>query len=161
MDVDTSVDLVRLAGGATKRSRRSRDRWREPVQERRIEMGKVSKASAGDPIEGPGFEGRYGETEGYTVGFEQYSDHADLTPFFVGLPDDRCQSPHWGYVFKGKIIFHTASGPVEITDGEAYYVGPGHTPEIFPDTELVEFSPTQDFQQTMDVVGKNMESMGS
>ena len=123
-------------------------------------MGTVSKESTGDPITGPGFEGSYGETEGYTVGFERYTDHADLSPFFVGLPDDRCQSPHWGYVFAGKLVFHTADGPVEITDGEAYYVGPGHTPEIFPGTELVEFSPTADFQQTMEIVGKNMESMG-
>jgi hypothetical protein len=31
-------------------------------------MGKVSKGSTAEPIEGPGFEGRYGETEGYTIG---------------------------------------------------------------------------------------------
>ena len=123
-------------------------------------MGTVSKESTGDPITGPGFEGSYGETEGYTVGFEKYTDHADLSPFFVGLPDDRCQSPHWGYVFAGKLVFHTSDGPVEITDGMAYYVGPGHTPEIFPGTELVEFSPTADFEQTMEVVGKNMEAQG-
>ena len=84
-----------------------------------------------------------------------------MTPLFVGLPDDKCQSPHWGYVFKGKLVYHTADGDIEITDGEAYYVGPGHTPEIYPGTEIVEFSPTADFQTTMDVVGKNMEAMGS
>ena len=59
-------------------------------------MGKVSKDSTDEPIEGPGFEGRYGETEGYTIGFERYTEHADMTPLFVGLPDDKCQSPHWG-----------------------------------------------------------------
>jgi hypothetical protein len=58
-----------------------------------------------------------------------------MTPLFVGLPNDQCQSPHWGYVFKGKLVYHTADGDIEITDGEAYYVGPGHTPEIFPDTD--------------------------
>jgi len=46
-------------------------------------MGKVSKDATGEPIEGPGFEGRYGETEGYTIGFEKYSEHADMTPLFV------------------------------------------------------------------------------
>ena len=46
-----------------------------------------------------------------------------------------CQSPHWGYVVKGKLVYHTANGDIEITDVEAYHVGPGHTPEIFPDTE--------------------------
>ena len=43
--------------------------------------------------------------------------------------------------------------------GEAYDVRPGHTP-AYPWTEIVEFSPTGDFQQTMDVVGKTMKSMG-
>ena len=58
-------------------------------------MGKVSKDATGEPVEGPGFEGRYGETDGYTMGFERYTEHADMTPLFVGLPDDKCQSPHW------------------------------------------------------------------
>ena len=111
------------------------------------------------PIEGPGFEGHYGETEGYTIGFERYTEHSDMTPLFVGLPDDRCQAPHWGVVLKGKLVYHTAEGDIEITDGEAYYVGPGHTPEIFPDTEIVEFSPTAELNETMEVVTKNMESM--
>jgi hypothetical protein len=123
-------------------------------------MGKVSKGSAGERMEAQGFEGSYGETGGYTIGFERYTEHADLAPFFTGLPDDRCQSSHWGVVLKGKLVYHTADGDIEITDGEAYYVGPGHTPEIFPDTEIVEFSPTDEFQQTMEVVSKNMESMG-
>ena len=84
-----------------------------------------------------------------------------MTPLFVGLPDDKCQSPHWGYVFKGKLVYHTADGDIEITDGEAYYVGPGHTPEIFPGTEIVEFSPTAELNETMEVVTKNMEETGS
>jgi hypothetical protein len=122
-------------------------------------MGKVTKETAAERIEAAGFEGSYGETEGYTIGFERYTDHADLTPFFKGLLDDRCQSPHWGYVVKGKLVYHTAGGDIEVTDGQAYYVGPGHTPEIYPDTEIVEFSPTAQLQQTMEVVTKNMEAM--
>jgi len=120
----------------------------------------VSKTSTGEPIEAPGFEGRYGETEGYTIGFERYTEHADMAPLFVGLPEDRCQSPHWGYVVKGKLVYHTAGGDIEVIDGEAYYVGPGHTPEIFPDTEIVEFSPTAELNETMEVVTKNLGSMG-
>ena len=77
----------------------------------------------------------------------------------------RCIQPHFprhcGYVFKGKLVYHTAEGDIEITDGEAYYVGPGHTPEIFPDTEIVEFSPTAELNETMEVVTKNMEGTGS
>jgi hypothetical protein len=26
----------------------------------------------------------------------------------------------WGYVFKGKLVYHTADGDIEIIDGEAY-----------------------------------------
>jgi hypothetical protein len=121
-------------------------------------MGKVSKRTAGEVVEAPGFAGRYGETDGYTIGFEGYTEHADMTPLFVGLPDDRCQCPHWGYVLRGKLVYHTADGDIEVTDGEAYHVGPGHTPEIFPDTEIVEFSPTAELQQTMAVVTRNMEA---
>ncbi|HXF58068.1 MAG TPA: hypothetical protein VNO34_10965 [Actinomycetota bacterium] len=50
----------------------------------------------------------------------------------VGLPDDRCQCEHWGYVLEGKLIFYTAQGEEEFVAGDAYQVGPGHTPEIFP-----------------------------
>ena len=124
-------------------------------------MAKASKATASDHVELEGYEGHFTDFGPYTVGFERYTEHADMTPLFVGLPDDRCQSPHWGYVFKGKLVYHTADGDIEVTDGQAYYVGPGHTPEIFPGTEVVEFSPTADFEQTMDVVGKNMEATGS
>lgn len=35
------------------------------------------------------------------------------------------------------------------------FVGPGHTPVIFAGTSLVEFSPTDRFNQTMEVVTKN------
>ena len=153
----------RLVSWVTTRelARRSDEAQNERPRRKGKAMGKVSKDSTAAPIEGPGFEGRYGETEGYTIGFEQYTEHADMTPLFVGLPDDKCQSPHWGYVFKGKLVYHTADGDIEITDGEAYYVGPGHTPEIFPNTEIVEFSPTAELNETMEVVTKNMEASGS
>lgn len=37
-------------------------------------MGKVSRSAAGEHLEGPGFEGHYGETGGYTIGFERYTE---------------------------------------------------------------------------------------
>jgi hypothetical protein len=39
-------------------------------------------------------------------------------------------------------------------------VGPGHTPEIFAGTSLVEFGPTDRLNQTMEVVIRNMEASG-
>ncbi len=121
-------------------------------------MSKASKSSAPEHVEMEGFAGHYAELGGYTVGWESYSDDADLTPLFVGLPDDRCQCEHWGYVFEGKVIFHTAKGNEEFVGGDAYFVGPGHTPSIFAGTSLVEFSPTELLNETMEVVTKNMEA---
>lgn len=94
-------------------------------------MAKASKSSATDHVEMEGFEGHYAELGGTTVGWETYTADADLTPLFAGLPDDRCQCEHWGYVFEGKLVFHTADGQEEFVGGEAYFVGPGHTPSIF------------------------------
>lgn len=123
-------------------------------------MPKASKTTALRVEKAEGFEGRYQEADGYTIGFETYTAHADLAALFKGLPDDRCQCPHWGVVLRGKLIYHYADGDDIITAGEAYYARPGHTPEIFPDTEVVEFSPTMEFQKTLDVVMKNLEAMG-
>jgi hypothetical protein len=123
-------------------------------------MAKVSRTSADEHIEAEGFEGHYGQAEDVTVGFETYTADADLTPFFVGLPDDRCQARHWGYVVRGKVVFHTAAGDEAFETGDAYAVGPGHTPTIYAGTEVVEFSPTDEFAATMEVVGRNMENAG-
>jgi len=54
-------------------------------------MPKASIQSINEPVSAPGFEGRYAELLDYTVGFEAYSEEADMAPLFVGLPDDRCQ----------------------------------------------------------------------
>ena len=119
-------------------------------------MQKASKTSAPESMELEGYEGHFAELEGYTVGFETYTADADLTPLFAGLPDDKCQCVHWGYVIKGKLTFITASGEETFEAGDAYYVGPGHTPILYAGTEVVEFSPTKELQQTLEVVEKNM-----
>lgn len=98
--------------------------------------------------------------DGYTVAFERYSADVDLTPFFQGLPDDRCQCAHWGYVLTGKVTFHSSSGDETFEAGDAYYVGPGHTPELYAGSEVVEFSPTEELQRTMEVVSRNMAAVG-
>jgi hypothetical protein len=122
-------------------------------------MAKSSKATAQEHFTAEGFEGHYADLDGTTVGFETYTADADIAPMFAGLPDDRCQCPHWGYVIAGRVIFHTAHGDEEYVAGDAYYVHDGHTPELFAGTEVVEFSPTEDLARTMEVVAKNMEAM--
>lgn len=123
-------------------------------------MGKVSRDTASQHESAEGFEGHYGEVDDYTIGFESYSADADLRDLFVGLPDDRCQSPHWGYVTKGSVTYHTADGAETFEAGDAYYVGPGHTPEMHAGGEVVEFSPSAELAATMEVVMRNMEAAG-
>jgi hypothetical protein len=123
-------------------------------------MPKVSKQEMPDVLEAEGYEGRFAELDGYTVGFESYTADADMAPLFKGLPDDRCQCPHWGVVLKGKLVYHYTDGDDVIEGGQAYYASPGHTPEIFAGTEVVEFSPTDELSQTLEVVERNMQAMG-
>jgi hypothetical protein len=122
-------------------------------------MPKASKATASDSMQVEGYEGHFENFDGgYTVGFETYTADADMADLFKGLPDDRCQCEHWGYVIKGKVSFKAADGEETFETGDAYYVGPGHTPVLYAGTEIVEFSPTKELQQTMEVIEKNMES---
>ena len=122
-------------------------------------MPKASKQSASEHETVEGYEGHFEHFEGgWTVGFETYTEDADLAPLFVGLPDDRCQCPHWGYVLKGKVTYHQADRSETFEAGEAYFAPPGHTPELHAGTELVEFSPTAELERTLEVVMRNAES---
>jgi hypothetical protein len=122
-------------------------------------MPKASKQSASETETVEGYEGHFEHFDGgYTVGFETYTQDANLAPFFKGLPDDRCQAAHWGYVIEGKVAYHFGDRSEVFGAGDAYYVPPGHTPKIFAGTEVVEFSPTEELQRTLEVVTRNMEA---
>jgi len=119
-------------------------------------MPKTSRDTASRVEDMGVMEGRYEELGGYTVGFETFRDHADATPLFAGLPDDRCQSPHWGYVLKGQVTFRFADHDEVYRAGDAYYAPPGHIPVVEANTEVVEFSPTEEYGRTMEVVASNL-----
>ena len=124
-------------------------------------MPKASKETA-SRVEDMGLmEGRYEELGGYTVGFEHFREDADATPLFKGLPDDRCQSPHWGYVLRGTVTFRYPDRDEVYATGDAYYAPPGHIPLITAGTEIVEFSPTAEYGRTMEVVASNLAAMGA
>jgi hypothetical protein len=46
---------------------------------------------------GEGFISRQVEWGGMIVEISAFPAGVDATPIFKGLPDDMCQSPHWGY----------------------------------------------------------------
>jgi hypothetical protein len=123
-------------------------------------MPHTNKASAPVEVDIPEMEGRYVDLGGYTVGYETYKDDIDPAEFFRGLPDDRCQCPHWGVVLAGTISFRFADHTESYLAGDAYYAPAGHTPVMTSGTEVVEFSPSDPLQATMAVVGANLAAAG-
>ena len=122
-------------------------------------MPKASKETASQVEDMGVMEGRYEHADGYVIGFETFREDADATPLFKGLPDDRCQSPHWGYVFTGRVTFKFADHEEVYEAGDAYYAPPGHIPVIEAGTEIVEFSPEKEYGQTLEVLTKTLEAM--
>lgn len=121
-------------------------------------MPRTSKAEAPILVDEPPIEGRYVDLDGYTVSFETFRLDSDPAPLFRGLPDDRCQCPHWGVVKSGQLVIRYADHDEAFNAGDAYYIAPGHLPLVTAGTEVIEFSPTDALQQTMAVVGMNMEA---
>jgi hypothetical protein len=104
-------------------------------------------------IEGDGVEIRLSEIGGdLSVAFIQFPKGTDMAPALKGLPDDRCQCPHWGYLLKGRLKMKTAHGDEVYEAGQAYYWAPGHAPEALEDCEYVDFSPTVKFREVLDHV---------
>jgi hypothetical protein len=124
-------------------------------------MPRANKMTTPLSVDLPVLQGRYAELDDYTVGFESYPGDVDPAPLFVGLPDDRCQSPHWGVVQSGQITFRWADHEETYGAGDAYYAPPGHLPLIAAGTSLVEFSPTKALEATMAVVEGNLATADS
>jgi len=124
-------------------------------------MPRAAKADSAVQVDEPEIEGRYAELGDYTVAFETHKQDMDPGALFAGLPDDRCQCPHWGVVISGKIVFRYADHDETYLAGDAYYGAPGHLPVLFADTELIEFSPTAALNETMQVIDANLTAVKS
>ena len=124
-------------------------------------MPHTSKTTSPESANAAGYAGRFGELDGYTVAFEEFTAGGDMAPLFRGLPDDRCQASHWGVVISGRLTFTYSDRTDVIEAGDAYYAPPGHTPAAEPGTETIEFSPTDELHKTMAVVMKNAQTLDS
>jgi len=93
------------------------------------------------------------------VAWEGWESGMDATSMFAGLPDNRCQCPHWGFLIKGQMRIKYADHEEMISAGDVYYLPPGHIPVIEEDAELIEFSPKGEYQKTMEVAIRNMDAM--
>jgi hypothetical protein len=88
----------------------------------------------------PGVEWR-ADLDGYAASFVKVGTDVDLTELLKGLPGDVCPSPHWGYVFKGRMWWRFADHAESFGEGDAFYVPPGHTSGADAGSEFVTFSP--------------------
>jgi hypothetical protein len=102
---------------------------------------------------------RQAEWGDMNVAIERFAAGVDTAPIFKGLPDDRCQCPHWGYVLRGRVRIRYADHEEVVSAGDAYYLPPGHTTHFDEDTEIVEFSPKGEYQKTLEVAGRNVAAM--
>jgi hypothetical protein len=118
-------------------------------------MPKLSKQDA-EVDDFPLAEDRHGDIGGYTVNFVRIKQDHDLAPMLRGLPDDRCQCPHWGYLLSGRITV-TYPDRVEVFEaGDAFYMPPGHTPAAEAGSEFVQISPADELAATQAAIGRNM-----
>ncbi|MCK4969547.1 MAG: cupin domain-containing protein [Thermoplasmata archaeon] len=93
------------------------------------------------------------------VGMVTFNTEVDMTPLFKGLPNDMCQAPHWGYVFKGRMRVKYGDRDEVIEAGDTFYLEPGHTAIIEAGTELVEFSPKEELEKTEENIARIFQEM--
>jgi hypothetical protein len=108
-----------------------------------------------------GASSRQAEWGDMSVAIETAPAGGDTAAILRGLPDDRCQCPHWGYVIRGRVRVRYKDREETLTMGDAYYLAPGHTTVFEEDTEVVEFSPKDEYQKTIEVAVRNVAAQKS
>jgi hypothetical protein len=122
-------------------------------------MPGISRDSAAHVESHGPVEDRHEELDGYSVNFVSFGVDMDHTPLMKGLPDDRCQCPHWGYVFSGSIAFRFADREEVFNEGDAFYVAPGHVPLTTAGSEVVMFSPAEELAKSEAVMMRNAQAL--
>lgn len=122
-------------------------------------MPKVSVETASQGGDHGPVNDRAEELEGgYTVNFVEFREDIDATEMLKGLPDDRCQCPHWGYVLEGRMTMQFPEGEETYEAGDAFYAPAGHVPvKHEPGTRIVQFSPTDELHKTQEVLMRNFQ----
>ena len=110
-------------------------------------------------FDGDGVRSQQVEWGEMNAALESFPAGLDTAPLFKGLPDDRCQCPHWGYVLKGRLRIKYANHEEVLGEGDVYYLAPGHTVFFEEDSEVSEFSPRGEYQKTMEVTERNLAAM--
>jgi hypothetical protein len=104
----------------------------------------------------------FGDATGYgKISGEYFSLSAgvDTTPLFVGLEENLCQCPHWGFVLRGQITTTDVNGQQEtVKANDLFYWPPGHNVKVIEDAEIIMFSPQQEHSH---VINHMMEKVNS
>jgi hypothetical protein len=95
------------------------------------------------------------------VSFVTCRQTLDLAPLLKGLPNDMCQCPHWGMIFKGRKVVKYADREEILNGGDAYYMAPGHSTVTDAGTDWVEFSPVDEMKKTSEAVQRNLARLES
>ena len=59
----------------------------------------------------------------------------------------------------GSVTFKYADHDETYETGDAYYAPPGHIPVVKGGTEVIEFSPSEAYAQTMEVLTRNLSAL--
>jgi len=103
---------------------------------------------------------RVAEWDDMAVAFVKLAAGADAAPLLEGLPGDKCQCPHWGYMLEGAIHIRYSDGKEEVCRaGEMFYWPAGHTVWVEEDTSFVEFSPRKSLKEVYDHIGTKVASV--
>jgi hypothetical protein len=66
----------------------------------------------------------------------------DTTPLFMGLEENLCQCPHWGFLLSGRLTTTDADGIKEVVSAnDLFYWPAGHNLKVNEDAEIIMFSP--------------------
>ena len=99
---------------------------------------------------------------GMVVDLNRAPAGTDFTPLLEGLENDKCQVPHWGYIVEGAVRIIYESGEEEVfSEGEAFFMKPGHTAKVEKDLVLVSFSPEHEMHELADHLTKKVAEMQS
>ncbi|MGB9082443.1 MAG: hypothetical protein WCD00_14180, partial [Desulfuromonadaceae bacterium] len=90
---------------------------------------KIAKSDIPEKINVPGAIARqelnFGDATGYgKIAGEYFSLKAgtDIAPLLIGLENDLCQAPHWGYIIEGEVTVTYSNGQEEsISTGDLFY----------------------------------------
>ena len=104
-------------------------------------------------------EERVEDVDGIAIQFLTMREDVDATPLLKGLPGDRCNCPHWGYVFTGRLVFDLGDREEIYEAGDAFHLTEGHVPRADPGTEYLQFSPASELHAVSEHMLKNMAAM--